>query len=87
MQRPDRMPLRAALIERARLREHVLAIEMGECLDLALDRVDARETGAGIVLGRDRTAGDFRRHLARGQRHEPVLGQSCAPASIHRQSV
>ena len=33
------MALHAALIERPRLREHMLAIEMGERLDLAVERL------------------------------------------------
>ena len=65
MQRSDRPALRAALVERARLSEHVLAIEMHECLDLAVDRVNALEAGARIILGRNRAAGDFRGGLGR----------------------
>src|SRR5258706_428330 len=72
VQRSERLALRAALVERARLRERVLAVEMGECLDLAVEGFDAVETGADIILGRNGAAGDFRRGLGRGQLDELV---------------
>ncbi len=80
MQRPDRPALRAALVEPARLRQRMLAVEMSERLDLSIERFDAVEAGARIILGRNRAAGDFRAGLARGQMNEPVVGQGCAPS-------
>src|SRR3954468_22824885 len=58
VQRTERMALQAALDARPRLREHILAIEMRERLDLAVERFDARETLGGIGLGRNRAGGD-----------------------------
>ena len=80
VQRPDRVALRAALVERARLRERVLAVEMDERLDLAVEGFDAVETGADIILGRNGAAGDFRCGLGRGQRRQPIVGHGSAPA-------
>ncbi len=71
--------LRAALVERARLREHMVAIEMDERFDLAVELRDAVETGAGILLGRNRAARDFRGSLGRGQCRQRVISQSRAP--------
>ena len=82
VQRTERVALHAALVERARLREHMLAIEMGERPDLAVERFDARETGAGIGLGGNRAGGDFGGSLARGQRHKPIVGHGSAPAPL-----
>src|SRR5262249_43954864 len=45
VQRPDRAAFRAALVECARLRKHAVAIDMDERPDLAVDRLDAIETG------------------------------------------
>ena len=56
VQRAEPMALKAALVEFARLGKRMLAVEMGEGLDLAVERFDAFEAGAGIVLGRDRAA-------------------------------
>ena len=50
MQLPERVALGAPLVKRPRLREHMLAIEMRERLDLAVERLDTRETGARIGL-------------------------------------
>ena len=46
VQRTDRQAVAAALVERAGLRERVIRIEMGEGVDLAVDRCDALEAGA-----------------------------------------
>ena len=59
MQRAERLARRLALVERARLRQRVFRIEMGEGLDVGLDRRDPVEAGAGIVLGRDGAARDL----------------------------
>jgi len=80
VQRAKRVAQRAALVERACLRQHVLAVEMNERPDLAVERLDAGEAGAGIVLGRNRPAGDFRGGVGRGQRHKPVAGHGFTPA-------
>src|SRR3954469_19017984 len=80
VQPTERVALHAALVERPRLRKHMLAIEMRERLDLAVERFDARETGAGIGLGGNRAGGDFGGSLARGQRHKPIVGHGSAPA-------
>ena len=66
VQRAERVAQRAALVERARLRQHMLAVEMSERPDLAVERVDAIEAGAGIVLGRS-----GQRAPSRGQRRRP----------------
>src|SRR5262249_58251712 len=58
VQRAEGVALRAALVERARLRERVLAVEMDERFDLAVESFDAVETSAGIILGRNGAAGD-----------------------------
>ena len=50
VQRADRMAVAAALVERAGLRQRILRIEMGESVDLVVDRRDAIEAGAGIFL-------------------------------------
>src|SRR3954451_16534299 len=76
VQPTERVALHAALVERPRLREHMLAIEMRERLDLAVERLDARETGARIGLGGNRAGGDFGGGLARGQRHKPIVGHA-----------
>ena len=80
VQRAERVAQHTALVEHARLRKHMLAIEMGERSDLAVERFDASETGAGIGLGRNRAARNFRGSLARGQRHKPVVGHGSSPA-------
>ena len=67
VQRSERVALRAALVERARLRERVLAVEMDERFDLAINRFNAVEAGARIILGRNGTAGDFRSSGGRGR--------------------
>jgi len=82
VQRADRVSLRAALVERARLRERVLAVEMGECLDLAVEGFDAVEAGAGIFLGRNGAAGDFRCGLACSQYDELVGHSGVASAAV-----
>ena len=56
---PVRSPLALRAIERTRLRQRVLRIEMGESLDFALDSRDPLEAGARIVFGRNRAARDF----------------------------
>src|SRR5262249_55684799 len=83
-QRAEGVALRAALVERARLRERVLAVEMDERFDLAVESFDAVETSAGIILGRNGAAGDFRCGLGCGQRCQPVVGHSSAPARSPR---
>ena len=75
MQRSDRAALRPLLIERARLRERMVAVEVSECFDLAIEGFNALEAGAGIILGRNRTAGDFRCGLACSQMDERVPRQ------------
>jgi hypothetical protein len=79
VERPDRPTLRAALVESARLRQRMVDVEMDERLDLTIERFNALQAGARIILGRNRAAGDFRGGLARGQMDEPVVGQGCAP--------
>jgi hypothetical protein len=66
VQRPERMALEAAFVEFARLGKRMVAVEMGEGLDLAVERLDALEAGAGVVRSRDRAAGDRRRRLTFG---------------------
>jgi hypothetical protein len=51
VQRPDRVPLLAALIEPACLGERMLAVEMGERLDLSIERRDAIEASTRTILG------------------------------------
>src|SRR6516162_833746 len=46
VQRTNRVAVRAALVERARLRERALTVDMDECFDLAVESFDAVETGA-----------------------------------------
>ena len=70
MQRPERKALPAAFVERARLGENVLAIEVNEGLDLAVDCLDAREAGPRIVLSGKRAACEFGRGFACGQAYE-----------------
>src|SRR5262249_39111471 len=85
VQRADRVALRAALIERARLRECMLTVEMGKRLDLAVEGLDAVETGADIILGRNGAAGDFRRGLGRSQFDEFVgHGRLAGPLCLSR---
>ena len=72
MQRTERATLAAPSVERARLCDDVLAIEMHEGVDFAVDGVDAVETGAGVVLGRERAPGHLGSGLARGQCREPL---------------
>jgi hypothetical protein len=66
VQRAEGVALRAALVERARLRERVLAVEVDERFDLAVESFDAVETSADIILGRNSATGDFRCSLGRG---------------------
>ena len=61
---PMRPPSRLVAVERARLRQRMLGIEMGEGLHLAFDRRDAVEAGARVFLGRDRAARDCGRGFA-----------------------
>src|ERR1700739_4731927 len=60
VQRPERVALRAPLVEPAGLGQRMLAVEMDERLDLAINRFNAVEAGARIILGRNGTAGDLR---------------------------
>src|SRR5262249_14708165 len=60
VQRAEGVALRAALVERARLRERVLAVEMDERLDLAVEGFNAVEAGADILRGRTGAAGGVR---------------------------
>src|SRR6185436_582407 len=76
VKRTERVALHSALVEHPRLREHMLAIEMRERLDLAVERLDARETGARIGLGGNRAGGDFGGSLACGQCHKPIVGHA-----------
>src|SRR5262249_53210946 len=84
MQRADRMAVRAALIEATRLRERMVTIEMRERLDLAVEPFNALETGAGIILRRNRAAGDFRCGLACSQFDELVGHCTLAGACVSR---
>ena len=68
MQRADAPAIGLVAVERARLRQRVLGIEMGEGLDVVFDRRDPVETGAGIFLGRHRAACDFGCGLRRRER-------------------
>ena len=58
MQRADRLPVAAALVERARLAQRLVRIEMHEGVHLVVDRCDPFETGADIVFGAHVAAGD-----------------------------
>ena len=58
----------AALVERARLRHGMFGIEMDEGVHVAFERRDAFETGADIVLGRNRAARHLGGRLGRRQR-------------------
>ena len=75
VQRADRLPVAAALVERARLRERVFRIEMRESMHLVVDRRDAFETGADIVLGGHFAAGDPLGGLDRGERCQVAIGR------------
>ncbi len=55
-------------VERARLRQRVFGIEMGESLNVAFDRLDPAEASGGIFLGRHRAARDVGGSLHRRQR-------------------
>ncbi len=58
VQRADRLAVAAALVERARLRQRIVWIEMNEGAYPAVDRRDPLQTGADIGLGADLAAGD-----------------------------
>ena len=77
MQRPDRLPVAAALVERARLRQRFIRIEMREGVHLAVDGCDPFETGADIFLG----ARCRRRQSAR----RPRLRSACRLAFVRHQ--
>jgi hypothetical protein len=66
------MAIRAPLVEAARLGERMVAVEMGERSDLAIERRNALEAGAGIFLGGNRAATDFRCRLGCSQFDERV---------------
>ena len=64
---PMRPPLGLVTVERARLRQRMLGIEMDEGLHVAFDRRDPVQAGARIVLGRHRAARDFGSGFGCGQ--------------------
>ena len=83
VQRTQRHAPALALVERARLRDGMVGIEMGEGADFRIDRGDTVEAGAGIFLGRDRAARDF----GYGMRGSPggEIGCGHVQASVTRQ--
>jgi hypothetical protein len=63
VQRPDASAVGLVAVERARLGQCMLAIDVDEGLDIGLDRRDAPEAGARVLLGRQRAARDFGSNL------------------------
>ena len=83
VQRPGALATGLAAIERTRLRQRVLRIQMDESVDFALDSRNPLQAGARIVLGGNRAARDFRCSLDRCQRSyvRRHRGSSAATAS------
>ena len=55
---PSALAVAAALVERARLRQRLVRIEMDEGVHLVVDRFDPLEAGADILLRAHVAAGD-----------------------------
>ena len=68
MQGPERPAFRLVNVTRARLRQSVIAIEMDECVHLAVEGRDAVEAGCRVILSRDQAARDLGGDLSRRQR-------------------
>ena len=76
VQRTDRQPIAATLVERARLRERVVTVEMDEGVDLVVERRDAIEAGTDILGRRYRALRDLLGRLRCGEGRRIAVGQS-----------
>ena len=67
MQRADASALGLQAVERPRLRQSMVGVEMNESTHFAIDRGDPIQAGGGVFLGAHQAARDIVRGFRRGE--------------------